>query len=66
MFVLEQETIRTALAMGADRGVHVVVADKDYPGLQPLAVAKMMAKVVEQEKADLVILGKQVGHYQIQ
>eukprot|EP00795_Rhopilema_esculentum_P016846 gene16846-8319_t len=54
-----EETIRTALAMGADRGIHVVVADKDYPGLQPLAVAKMMAKVVEQEKADLVILGKQ-------
>eukprot|EP00112_Aurelia_sp_Birch-Aquarium-sp1_P015612 Seg3477.2 transcript_id=Seg3477.2/GoldUCD/mRNA.D3Y31 product="Electron transfer flavoprotein subunit beta" protein_id=Seg3477.2/GoldUCD/D3Y31 len=54
-----EETIRTALAMGADRGIHVVVSDKDYLGLQPLAVAKMMAKIVEQEKADLVILGKQ-------
>ena len=46
--------------MGADRGIHVVVGDKDYLGLQPLAVAKLMAKIVEQEKADLVILGKQV------
>lgn len=56
-----QETIRTALAMGADRGVHVVVADKEYLGLQPLAVAKLMAKIVDQEKIDLVILGKQVS-----
>ena len=46
--------------MGADRGVHVVVPDKDYEGLQPLAVAKLMAKVIDQEKIDLVILGKQV------
>ena len=46
--------------MGADRGIHVVIDDKEYPTLQPLAVAKLMAKIVEEEKVDLVIVGKQV------
>ncbi len=50
-----QETIRTALAMGADRGILV---ETDAP-LQPLAVAKLLKAVVEFEKPDLVILGKQ-------
>jgi len=54
-----EETLRTALAMGADRGIHVVIGDKEYEGLQPLAVAKLLAKVVEQEKPDIVLLGKQ-------
>ena len=49
--------------MGADRGIHVVVPDKDYVTLQPLAVAKLMAKIIDQEKVDLVILGKQVRIY---
>jgi electron transfer flavoprotein beta subunit len=50
-----QDTIRTALAMGADRGI-LVETDVE---LQPLAVAKLLKAVVEQEKPDLVILGKQ-------
>ncbi len=50
-----QETIRTALAMGADRGVHVLHDGE----LQPLAVAKLLKAVVDKEKPDLVILGKQ-------
>ena len=50
-----QDTIRTALAMGADRGV-LVETDVE---LQPLAVAKLLKAVVEKEKPDLVILGKQ-------
>ena len=50
-----QETIRTALAMGADRGIHVKTDDE----LQPLAVAKLLAKLVEKEAPDVVILGKQ-------
>ncbi len=50
-----QETIRTALAMGADRGIHVKT-DED---LQPLAVAKLLAKIVDEESPDMVILGKQ-------
>ncbi|MGE0748008.1 MAG: electron transfer flavoprotein subunit beta/FixA family protein [Rhodospirillales bacterium] len=50
-----QETIRTALAMGIDRGIHVLT-DKE---LQPLAVAKLLKAIVDKEKPDLVILGKQ-------
>jgi len=50
-----QETIRTALAMGADRGIHVKTDEE----LQPLAVAKLLTKIVEKETPDLVILGKQ-------
>ncbi len=50
-----QETIRTALAMGADRGILVKTDDE----LQPLAVAKLLKAIVEEEKPDIVILGKQ-------
>jgi electron transfer flavoprotein beta subunit len=50
-----QETIRTALAMGADRGIHVKCDDE----LQPLAVAKLLKALVNKESPDLVILGKQ-------
>lgn len=49
------ETLRTALAFGADRGIHVETDAE----LQPLAVAKMLAKLVEKEKPEMVILGKQ-------
>jgi electron transfer flavoprotein beta subunit len=50
-----QETIRTALAMGADRGIHVQTDEE----LQPLAVAKLLKAVVAKEKPELIILGKQ-------
>ncbi len=50
-----QETIRYAMALGADRGV-LVQTDQD---LEPLAVAKLLKAVAEREKPDLVILGKQ-------
>ena len=50
-----QETIRTALAMGADRGI-LVETDVE---LQPLAVAKLLKAVAQKESAGLVILGKQ-------
>ena len=49
------ETIRTALAMGAERGIHV----KTDAELQPLAVAKLLKALVEKENPQLVILGKQ-------
>jgi electron transfer flavoprotein beta subunit len=49
------ETIRTALAMGADRGILV----KTDPSPEPLAVAKILKAIVEEEKPGLVILGKQ-------
>jgi electron transfer flavoprotein beta subunit len=50
-----QETIRTALAMGADRGI-LVQTDAD---LQPLAVAKVLKAIVEKEQPQIVIVGKQ-------
>jgi electron transfer flavoprotein beta subunit len=50
-----QETIRTALAMGADRGV-LVQTDAE---LQPLAVAKLLKAVIAQEQPEIVIIGKQ-------
>ena len=49
------ETIRTALAMGADRGI-LVQTDVE---LQPLAVAKLLKAVIEKESPELVIIGKQ-------
>ncbi|HMN38383.1 MAG TPA: electron transfer flavoprotein subunit beta/FixA family protein [Hyphomicrobium sp.] len=52
-----QETIRTALAIGADRGILIETADG--ANVEPLAVAKLLKAVVEAEKPDLVILGKQ-------
>lgn len=54
-----QETLRTALAMGADRGIHVEIPVKDYETLQPIHVSKILAKLAEEEKADLIIVGKQ-------
>ena len=50
-----QETIRTALAMGADRGI--LVKHDDY--VEPLGVAKILKAIVDEEKPELVILGKQ-------
>jgi electron transfer flavoprotein beta subunit len=50
-----QEIIRTAMAMGADRGLHVQT-DQD---LQPLAVAKVLKAVAEAEKPDMILMGKQ-------
>jgi electron transfer flavoprotein beta subunit len=53
------DVLRTAMAMGADRSIHVEV-DTDKEGdLEPLAVAKLLKKVVEKEDRNLVILGKQ-------
>jgi electron transfer flavoprotein beta subunit len=49
-----QETLRTALAMGADRAILVVAED-----VEPLGVAKILAKIMEEEQPGLVILGKQ-------
>merc|ERR1712213_305058 len=52
------ETIRTALAMGADRGIHVEVPADKMDTFQPIHVSKILAKLAEQEKADIVMLGK--------
>jgi len=50
-----QETIRTALAMGADRGIHV----KTSKEIEPLAVAKILEKIVEKENPKIILMGKQ-------
>ena len=50
-----QDTIRTALAMGADRGI-LVKTDEE---LEPLSVAKILTKIVEKEEPKLILLGKQ-------
>ncbi len=55
-----QETLRTAMAIGADRGILVQTdAPTDIGGVEPLAVAKTLKALVDQEKPDLVIMGKQ-------
>jgi electron transfer flavoprotein beta subunit len=50
-----QETIRTALAMGADRGIHI----KTNNDLEPLAISKIISKVAEEEKPSIILMGKQ-------
>src|ERR1700761_970214 len=52
------DVLRTAMAMGADRAIHVQV-DEKAGDLEPLGVAKLLGKVVAEEKSNLVILGKQ-------
>lgn len=54
-----QEQIRTALAMGADRGIHITTDMRLDQELQPLAVAKLFQALVKKESPDMVILGKQ-------
>lgn len=54
-----QEVLRTALAMGVDRAIHVEVPAKEVELLQPIHVAKILAKIAGDEKADLIIVGKQ-------
>tara|TARA_Y100000590_G_scaffold126756_1_gene144915 strand:+ start:653 stop:1402 length:750 start_codon:yes stop_codon:yes gene_type:complete len=50
-----KETIRTALAMGADRGIFV----NSNSDIEPISVAKILQKIVEKEKPDIVLMGKQ-------
>jgi len=54
-----QETLRTALAMGADRAILIVAADDVHTDIEPLAVAKLLAAVVKDEEPGLVLAGKQ-------
>jgi len=54
-----QETLRTALAMGADRCIFVEVPAKQVASLEPIHVSKVLAKLAAEEKVDLVVLGKQ-------
>jgi electron transfer flavoprotein beta subunit len=54
-----QETLRTALAMGADRAILVVAADDVHSDIEPLAVAKILKAVIDAEQPGLVLAGKQ-------
>ncbi|MEM9468693.1 MAG: electron transfer flavoprotein subunit beta/FixA family protein [Pseudomonadota bacterium] len=55
-----QETIRTAMAIGADRGILVETdAPTDIGGVEPLAVAKTLKAIVDKENPDFIIMGKQ-------
>lgn len=55
-----QDVLRTALAMGVDKGIHVEVAGPELDTLQPIHVSKILAKIAQNEKVDLIIVGKQV------
>jgi electron transfer flavoprotein beta subunit len=54
-----QETLRTALAMGADRAILIEATDNVHTDIEPLAVAKLLAAVVREEGPGLVLCGKQ-------
>jgi len=54
-----QETLRTALAMGADRAILVIAADDVHTDIEPLAVAKILKAVIDAEQPGLVLAGKQ-------
>ena len=54
-----QETLRTALAMGADRAILVVATDDVHEDIEPLAVAKILKGVIDEEQPGLVLAGKQ-------
>jgi len=54
-----RETLRTALAMGADRAILVIAADDAHRDIEPLAVAKILKAVIDAERPGLVLAGKQ-------
>jgi electron transfer flavoprotein beta subunit len=54
-----QETLRTALAMGADRAILVIATDDVHTDIEPLAVAKILKGIVDEEAPGLVLCGKQ-------
>ena len=54
-----QETLRTALAMGADRAILIEASDDVHTDIEPLAVAKLLKAVIDEEQPGLVLLGKQ-------
>ncbi len=54
-----QTVLRTALAVGADRAILVLAADDPHVDIEPLAVAKILKAVVDTEKPDIILMGKQ-------
>jgi electron transfer flavoprotein beta subunit len=54
------ETLRTALAMGIDKAIHITTDARTDQELEPLAVARVIKALAEREEAELVVMGKQV------
>ena len=54
-----QETLRTALAMGADRAILIIASEDVHTDIEPLAVAKLLKAVIDEEQPNLVLAGKQ-------
>ncbi|PZX16653.1 electron transfer flavoprotein beta subunit [Palleronia aestuarii] len=54
-----QETLRTALAMGADRAILIVASDDVHTDIEPLGVAKLLKAVIDEEQPGMVLCGKQ-------
>ena len=54
-----QETLRTALAMGADRAILIIAADDVHTDIEPLSVAKLLKGVIDEEQPGVVLCGKQ-------
>ena len=51
------------MAMGADRGIHILCSGAEFEALQPLHISKILAKLAGDEKVDMIIVGKQVKRY---
>lgn len=62
-WIFLQETLRTALAKGADKAIHVEVDDATAEKLEPIHVARVLAKIAKEDKYDLVFCGKQVKNF---
>ena len=60
IFVRVQEVLRTALAMGADRAIHVDIPVKEYESVQPFHISKILAAIAKKEDVNLILMGKQV------
>ncbi|KAL6884745.1 electron transfer flavoprotein beta subunit [Trichoderma evansii] len=54
-----QEALRTAMAMGADRAIHIELSEEQAEAMEPLVLAKLLKAIAEKEKSNLVLLGKQ-------
>lgn len=59
------DSLRQALALGADNAIHIMTDMRIDRDLQPLAVAKIFNKIFSDKKFDMVLLGKQVGFFVI-
>ncbi|GAB1610495.1 electron transfer flavoprotein subunit beta-like [Argonauta hians] len=57
--IQSQETLRTALAMGADKAIHVEIKPADFLNVQPFHISQILSKIAQEEKVDVLLVGKQ-------